>query len=341
MLFDINHPAHVHVFKNVISKLSREGHEVLVTSRDKEFATSLLDSNGVKHRVLSTSAKSKVGAFLQELIVRDFRLYKVAKEFKPDVMVSVAGTFISHVGWITGIPSLAFYDTEDAKLQNIITYPFLTKLYVPECYSGWTPKNKTHRYKGYHELAYLSPDYFEPDRSIAKKNGIKQGKNIFVRLVSWQANHDIGYSGWSPERLDMLLDFLNPLANVIISSERRLPEKYKAYLYDGEIKDVHHVLAFCHIYIGESATMASEAAVLGVPSLYVSDAYRSYMNDLQDRFELVQVLSEFDMDKIKDLLEIILEKDCTYYNKKREALLGYSEDVTRLIQQSIEDVTSE
>lgn len=43
ILIDINHPAHVHFFKNPIEILKKEGHEVVVTSRNKEFALQLLD----------------------------------------------------------------------------------------------------------------------------------------------------------------------------------------------------------------------------------------------------------------------------------------------------------
>ena len=36
VLFDMGHPAHVHLFKNIIKKLTADGHEVKITARDKE-----------------------------------------------------------------------------------------------------------------------------------------------------------------------------------------------------------------------------------------------------------------------------------------------------------------
>ena len=38
ILIDIGHPAHVHLFKNLIGNLRKDGHEVIITARDKEIA---------------------------------------------------------------------------------------------------------------------------------------------------------------------------------------------------------------------------------------------------------------------------------------------------------------
>jgi len=38
-------------------------------------------------------------------------------------------------------------------------------------------------------------------------------------------------------------------------------------------------MAYCRAFIGESATMASEAAVLGVPAVYAAETGRSYTDE--------------------------------------------------------------
>ena len=55
---------------------------------------------------------------------------------------------------------------------------------------------------------------------------------------------------------------------VRVSSESPLPAHLDAHRYRGDPGEIHHVMAFCRAVIGESATMASEAAVLGVPAVY-------------------------------------------------------------------------
>src|SRR5262249_35520200 len=154
-----------------IRELEKRGWTTVITSRRKECATQLLDELGFQHRPLSSLTKGGAAALLKELVSRDLALRKVVRETRPDVMLAIGGTFIAHVGALTGVPSLVFYDTENAKLQNAITYPFASLVAVPRCYGAWVPKKHV-RYDGYHELAYLHPAYFQPDRAIALASGV-------------------------------------------------------------------------------------------------------------------------------------------------------------------------
>ena len=336
VLVDINHPAHFHVLKNVMRLLEDDGHDVLVVVRDKEMALALVQGAGLSHVVLSEAGSGSIWGFIKELAAKDLKLLKYVLANKPDIMVAVAGTFISHVSALTRIPSLAIYDTEDARLQNAITYPFLTRLLVPNCYSGWAPKRKTSRFSGYHELAYLHPRYFKACRETAELNGVDFGKrNIFLRLVAWNANHDIGYFGWTDESLTTLIAGVGDGVNILISSERKLPSKYDDYMYKGDIASVHHVLAYCDLFIGESATMAAECAVLGVPSLYLSNAYRSYMVDIQNKYGLVKIVENFDFDVIFSEIARFLAIPQEVYQAKCNQLISDSVDVSSFLKSEI------
>lgn len=275
VLIDIGHPAHVHFFHHPIKLLQAEGHEIIITSRDKEFALELLDGLGLEHHSLSALGKGGMLGLAKELVSRDLALFKVVKKTKPDVMAAIGGVFIAHVGKLTSVPSLVFYDTENATLQNAITYPLASAVIVPKCYHAWLPQKRHIRYSGYHELSYLHPDYFTPCREIAVTNGVQeQGKTFFLRLVSWQANHDVGENGWSEALLEKLINKLTSLGTILISSEAPLNPAMESYRYQGDINQVHHVMAFSSLFIGESATMASECAVLGVPAIYAAETGR-------------------------------------------------------------------
>ena len=101
----------------------------------------------------------------------------------------------------TRTPSVVFYDTENAKLQNILTYPFASVVVAPCAYQSWLPSSHI-RYSGYHELSYLHPDNFQPNYEVAVRNGLaEKGATFFLRLVAWQANHDIGEKGWSTQSI--------------------------------------------------------------------------------------------------------------------------------------------
>lgn len=335
-LFDINHPAHVHFFRNPMAMLLARGHQIMVTSRAKEIALPLLDELGIDHVVLSAQNKSGAWALAGELARRDMALYRVVKQFQPDAMASIGGTFIAHVGAVTGIPSLVFYDTENAKLQNLITYPFAAVVIVPRCYQAWLPK-RHRRYDGYHELSYLHPSRFTPDRALAIQNGLDpESDNFFIRTVSWQANHDLFESGWSEHLLRKLIGYLAGMGRVHVSSETALPEDLAVYQYRGKVSEVHHLMAHCRLYIGESATMASECAVLGVPAIYAATTGRGYTDEQESRYGLTINLRNPDWVSISAATASALRVDAQEWSRRRRHLLDDTIDVAAYVADTLE-----
>lgn len=333
ILFDINHPAHVHFFRNPAKLLIEEGHKIYFTSRKKDVTVQLLNEYRLKHFELSGLGSRGLWSLGKELVTRNIALTRVARRIKPDIMAAVGGPTIAHTGALLNIPSLVFYDTENAKLQNMLTYPLATKVLVPNCYEGWLPKNSM-RYMGYHELSYLHPSSFKPNLKTARNNGIQPEKDsIFVRLVSWQANHDIGEEGWSEELLDNFISCYSSRYNILISSEIPLTNKFSKYLYKGKVNAIHHVMAFCRLVIGESATMASEAAMLGVPAIYAAETSRGYINELQSKYNLVSNIPSLKWTDIKKESDRLLNIDVAQLQQKHAQMLSEKIDVAEYVKQ--------
>jgi predicted glycosyltransferase len=308
----------------------------MVTSRAKEMAVELLDSMTIHHRILSTQRSGALGLG-RELIQRDIELYREVKRFRPDVMAAIGGIFIAHVGRAAKVPSLVFYDTENARLQNALTYPLASRVIVPRCYAAWTPKTKTIRYAGYHELAYLHPEYFKPDRTVALDNGLDPDRdNYLIRLVSWKASHDLGEAGWNPALLRSVVDSLTPHGAVLISSEAPLPEEFERRRYTGKPQEIHHLMAHCRGFVGESATMASECAVLGVPAIYAATTGRGYTDEQEQRYGLVKTVRQLSEPALRSALEWLIGYPADAASSARARLLEETVDVTRLIRECIE-----
>ncbi|MEX0404936.1 DUF354 domain-containing protein [Aquibium sp. LZ166] len=280
-MFDIVHPAHALFFHHAIERLRANGDEVMIVSREKKDITTLvLDRLGHEHRPISAARSGAAGMFL-ELGLRDLAMLRVARSFKPHVMVGFGGISISHVGWLCRIPSMSFYDTEIAKLQIGITLPFITEWHVPETYTGPVPRKGLFRFPGTRHLAYFHPDNFRPDRDRAMAAGLDPERdNFLIRTVGWSANHDIGKSGLSGPDLIRLATRLSEMGRVHISAEDVLPPELEGFRYRGDVLDLHHLMAHCRAYVGESATMAAEAAVLGVPAIYAINDYRGFIDHL-------------------------------------------------------------
>lgn len=339
VLLDITHPAHAHFFRNPLRLLRERGHDIVVTSRTKDCAVPLLDAMGIEHHMLLDDAAAGTSSLPLELLRRDRALWRFTGENRPDVMAAIGGTFIAHVGALRRIRSVVFYDTENARLQNAITYPLASLVVVPRAYRSWVPK-KHLRYAGYHELSYLHPDYFVPDRERAVAAGLdRERENFLLRVVAWQASHDIGETGWTPRLLEQVIDTLGNLgAKVIVSSETDLPSNLRAYRYQGDPDALHHLMAHCRMYIGESATMASECAVLGVPALYVAETGRGYTTEQDLRYGLVRHIPDLNWDSIRPVLDEFLSHDRDHWSVARKALL---EDCTDVADMATRVITSE
>lgn len=286
VLVEILHPAHVHFFRNAISEWTRRGDEVLVLSREKDVANDLLRAYQVPFESISRLGQTKL-SLISEMLVRDAKMLLHARRFRPDVLVGIMGVTIAQVGPLIGRPALVFYDTENAKVTNRIVYPLSHSVCTPECYAA--PVNGNHvRYPSYHELAYLHPNRFVPDPEVVRAAGIDPKAPFFLlRFVSWQASHDVGEKGFTLAMKRELVRTLSARGRVLISSENPLPAELEEFRFVAPPEHMHHFIAHARMLIGESATMASEAAVLGVPAFYIADTGRGYTDEQERRYGLV------------------------------------------------------
>lgn len=336
ILLDITHPAHVHFFRNAIRQFQSEGDSVLITSRDKDITLQLLDQFGFDHQCLSVAKQGVMGLGL-ELSERGLKLIREVHRFRPNVAAAIAGTFVVYGCLPHRIPTVVFYDTEHARVSNAITYPLASAVVTPQAYEGDIGK-KHLRYKGFQELAYTHPRVFTPDPSALAEEGLNMGDSfIIVRLVNWGASHDIGDSG--VQDLHQVVNTLSQYGRVIISAESPLPDDLKVYQMKGSYKNMLYLQAFARLLYGESATMASECAMLGVPAIFVSSSKRGYINTLQDKYDMVYSFNEVENKQVKSLAKAVelLENSetATIWQQKREKLLSELIDVTQYIVDTI------
>jgi predicted glycosyltransferase len=292
ILFSVNHPAHVHLFKNTIRAFENKGYKIKIVAKNKEITHQLLNELNLKYERIGQEQGNLIRKGL-DLLKTDFQLLKIVKKFKPDILVSTGSPSVAHVGKITRTPSIAFGDTDNAIISAWFVVPFTDTICTPSCFSIDFSRKKHIRYNGYHELAYLHPNRFKPDPSILNELSIKKDeKYIIIRFVSWTASHDIGHSGLSLEIKRKAVKEFSKYAKVFISSEIELPEDLKKYQIKIPPKKMHDALAFASLLYGESATMASECACLGIPAIFHDNDGRSYTDEEEKEYGLVFNYSE-------------------------------------------------
>ncbi len=338
ILVDITHPAHVHFFRNPIDRWQQRGHTVSIVARDKDLALALLGRYGFDYQNLGLARSGLLGLGL-ELIVRNFRLARVVRQIKPDVMTGIGGVFIAHVGALTGVPSVVFTDTENATLSNRITFPFCSAISTPRCYEAPVPEKKHRPYAGYHELAYTHPAWFHPDPAALAQFGLQEGEPFIVlRLVSWGAAHDVRDHGFTD--IAAAVRRLQSHGKVLISAEGKLPPSLEPLRITAAPEQVHQLLYHARLFIGESATMASESATLGTPAIFVSTSRRGYTNEQERRYGLTFTFSDPTsaqaqaLDKAKEILDDGEGK--APWQARRDEMLRDMVDVTQHIVDLVE-----
>jgi predicted glycosyltransferase len=340
-LFDIGHPAHVHYFKNLIRILEKNGHQIAITTRDKEISLSLLDSYRFQYTCTGKNLTSKIGK-LYSILRNDLAIFRVAKIFKPDLFISFFSPFAAHVGKLIGKPVIGFNDTENATISIMFAKPFTDIIIVPNCYKGKLPINKKITFSGYLELSYLHPHRFVPDPSVLDLLGIGENeKYVILRFVSWSAGHDLGHFGISLDMKRTAVKEFSKYAKVFISSEKKLPDDLMKYQISIPPEMMHSALFYAMLLYGESATMASEGAVLGTPAIYVDNEGRGYTDEEEKKYGLVFNFTESKEDQELSIIkgvELLKTLDIKrIWQGKRKKMLSEKIDVTAFMVWLIEN----
>jgi uncharacterized protein len=321
ILIDLCHPGDIHLFRRAGLAWESQGHRVVYSSLDRETNAYLLNHYRLPHRVIWRRRPGKL-ALLAELLLRPWPLLRLIREVKADLVLSFGSMTVAFAAWLLGKPTITFTDTEHATEQHMLFKPFSTLVATPDVYRGeFGPKHV--RYRAYHELFYLHPEEFTPDWKELEPLGLARDTPFFVvRFVAWGATHDIGAHGFTPADKRDLLRLLSSHGRVLLSVEGGRPDpEFRSMSTSFPPEKVHHLLAFAGLYVGEGATMASEAAVLGTPSIYVNSLTMGYIEDEQ-RYGLLHHFTNgrAALDKVRELLATPALKAC--YAERRARLLA-------------------
>ncbi|MDD1698444.1 MAG: DUF354 domain-containing protein [Methanoregula sp.] len=327
IVVDVNHPAHVHYFKYFIREMKKRGHEILITASEKEVSYRLLDLYGFEYVKLGSYGKS-LGEKMVNIVLLDIRMYQAVKKFKPDIFIGFGSIRAAHAAKVLNKPCIALDDTEHAKWEHLLYVPCTDAIITPSCFMKDFGKKQI-RYEGYTELAYLHPNRYTPDPAVIRGLGLTSNEPyIIVRFVSWDASHDIGQYGIR-NREDFIKN-LEQFGRVFISSEEALPPHLKDNTLKISPEKIHDVLYFARMYIGEGATMATEAALLGTPSILISSLVGTMGNfiDLEKKYELMYSFSD-SARALPKALEILRDPESKrIWAEKRDELMRDKIDLT-------------
>lgn len=321
ILIDINHPAHVHYFHNFIKIMKSRGNSFLIVARNREITFELLNYYSISYYNRGTGSNTRVGKLLY-MILADIQILWKSIWFKPDILLSFGSPYAAQTSFLLRKPHITLTDTEHAdKTHSIFTYPFSDTILTPYVYYN-NLGEKHIRFNNIVESLYLSDKYFKPNKRVLEKLKISADlKYVLLRFVSWDAHHDFGQSGLTKMVKLELINLLEKFHyKVYISSEKKLEDDFEKYRIDIKSHEMHDFLFYASLFIGESGTMASECAYLGVPSVYINSLPLMGYLRLEQEHALLKhfINSDGVVDYVNKLLK---QKELTEITKKKSQLM--------------------
>ena len=340
--FFLGHPAHFHVLKNVAKNLVAKGHSIVFLIKQKDILESLLQYAGFEYTVIRAkerSATSRLGLMIS-LLKMDINMFRYLRKNNPNILI---GTYIDLLTKFTKTSFIAVNE-DDASVVPFyakLSYPWADAILNPQvCDSGkWN--SKATKYESYQELAYLHPNHFSPNKKVVEKYFSLDKPYFIIRFAKLTAHHDTGIQGLNTTIAEKIIDILKPHGRIYITSERSLEPQFEQYRVQINPLDMHDVMAFAQIYIGDSQTMAAEAGVLGVPFVRFNDFVGriGYLRELEDDYGLGYGVKTNEVERlyqiIADLIEMPNRKEL--FQERRQKMLSEKIDYAKFLTWFIEN----
>lgn len=267
-LIEAHHPAHIHFWKYPIRELIERGHEVLMIGRERDVMRRLLEAYDWIPYEIPERRSSKNRFPAKEMLQRQWTVARAIRRFKPDTVASLMGSYCQSAR-LLGKRNIIFTDTETQRFNHRISHPFASEVHTPDRFSLDLGRKQL-RYAGIHELCFLDGRRFQPDAGVLDKYGLSAGNYLLLRTSAWNTFHDRSRSGLGESVYEFVERFKDRYRIALSAEEGKAPPGLEGYMMRFAPEDFHHFLAYARFVLTEGASTSSEAACLGVPSVFVN-----------------------------------------------------------------------
>ena len=304
---DLANSPQVLFFRPIIERLKRDGHTVLLTTRDYAQTIPLANSMGLEHTHVGGHGGKKWNSIFQRNMGRVLELIKwVRLQDGIDLAVSHNSYTQAVATSILRIPFVTLMDYEHQPL-NHLCFRLARRVIVPEPFPDKFLKiygcsRKTEKYPGIKEDVYLAD--FSPDSDFLQRQGIPNDRIIVVIRP--------------PAPWTMYHRFENTLFDRVLLNIAGNPDAFIVFLPRLEFQgDAVRALGYSNIYvptetlsgpdllyaadlvISGGGTMNREAAVLGTPVYTLFEGKMGSVDKyLMQKGLLTQIIDSEDIPKI-------------------------------------------
>ncbi len=267
-------PAHVLVFRPLISRFREAGHEVEVTARDYAQTLDLAELHGIEHtsfgRHGGAARLRKLGSLLSR--ARAMKRFGSGEGF--DLAVAHGSNDLALASRRLKIPAVNMFDYEFATLQHNVGCRSARRVIVPDTipperlrHYGVGP-DKLFQFAGLKEEYYLAD--FEPDEAGLDQLGVDRSRVV----VALRPPPDVSlYHRKSNPLFPQTLEYLGRDENVHAVVLPRTSEQ-REYVRSLELPsvivpdravDAQSLVALADLVVSAGGTMNREAVALGTP----------------------------------------------------------------------------
>jgi uncharacterized protein len=270
---DMTAPAHPIVFRPVIERLERQGHDVTITARDYAQTLPLLDRLGLRYQAVGQHGGASRVRKLVALAGRTRRMRAIGRGGY-DLAVAHGSNDLALAAATLGIPAVNTFDYEFATQQHHLGCRLARRVLTPDSIPPQRLERygvrdgKLVQYPGLKEEYYLSD--FEADPTVLTELGVDPGRVIVVlrpppdvSLYHRKSNRLFPAVLASLGRRDDVHAVVVPRT----ASQRAYVQslEFKSLIVPPGAVDAQSLIAAADLVVSAGGTMNREAVALGTP----------------------------------------------------------------------------
>ncbi len=266
--FDACTGKHIRYGAAIGKRLKEKGHDFIFTTREHPDTIPLSKILNEKPLVVGKYNPATLNTRLQESAERILEFSRLFKDNKPDIAISHQSVELCRTAFGLGIPILLTADTPHALSVNRLTLPFANTVILSEALPRSFTKNyciqKFVRFKGVDEVAWIQG--FKPKKIVDFKK-----PTIVLRQIETKA----AYVNKKSDNVKSLAEKLSELGNVCLLQRYNDVEAFRE---KNGFQDSASLVASADLVVSYGGTISREAALLGIPSIAISDMAKTYVN---------------------------------------------------------------
>ena len=280
--FDVNTPKHALLFTSIGRKLSKLGHDYILTARKYDATINVLKRLQQDYILTGEYGGKTLMGKLKASLEKALSITKYFEEnnINPDLAVHFTSPEAARVAFGLGMKNICINDTPHSyfalKLALTLSTELIVTKAIPKTYfTDYISPERIHQYDGVDVLEWI--DSVKPDPEILKKLGLEGEKYIVFRPEEGFAAYYLSYSKGRPltiglKILEFLLREFSEYKIVFVARYKPQSDIIDEYSKERVIVPDIPVLGVdlyqnASLVLTGGETMALEAAVMGIPSI--------------------------------------------------------------------------